>query len=146
MNLAYQTIKKVEWFKILLIVIGVTIASILFFKTDEEVTIIQGYSQDDVNVELELQKVTIQLNQITADYDELLQDAIDFHKDLEANYDFYHTASQPQIDSSFSDYFEVRHSKVLHIPTSEDNNSGSTVDTNKRLNHLRTREADYQPL
>jgi D-hexose-6-phosphate mutarotase len=119
---------------------------VFFFKSNDEVTIIQGYSQNDLDIELELQKVTIELNQITADYDELLQDAIDFHKDLEANYDFYHTASQSQIDSSFSDYFEVRHSKVLHVPGSEDNNIGSTIDSNKRLDHSRTRTSDYQPI
>jgi hypothetical protein len=142
----FQVIKKIEWSKTLLIVIGIVIACILFFKTDEEVTIIQGYSQDDVNVELELQKVTIQLIQKTEAYDELLQDVIDYKTDLDNNFDFFHNATQPQVDSSFADYFEVRHSKVLHIPTSEDNNSGSKVDTYKRFNHSRTREADYQPL
>jgi hypothetical protein len=91
----------------------------VFFKKDE--VIVMGYSQEDVDYKLEIQQLTIKLETKEKDYEELEQHVQDFKAQLDSNHAFFGNATDAQVDSSFANYFDMRHDEVFHLRTSPNN-------------------------
>jgi hypothetical protein len=128
MRLQYETIKKPEWNKILLVVFGVIVIWGIFFKKDE--VIIEGYSQEDVDYKIQIHDLQEKIKTKAQEYDVLEQHVHDFKAQLDSNHAFFGAATDAQVDSSFAKYFDMRHDEVLHVRTGPVDNRGPKLDSN----------------